>query len=135
MDNKDPETYAIIGAAMRVHSELGCGFLGKVYQDALEWEFHDQKIACHREFSIPIFYREHQLKSFYIADFICYENIIVELKALKELSGMEESQVLNYLKATKFERAVLLNFGKTRLKYKRYVHHYKISSVGFLSAD
>jgi len=129
MDNRDPETYAIIGAAMRVHSELGCGFSEKVYQDALEWEFHDQKIAYHREYNIPLFYRAHQLKSFYVADFICYENIIVELKALKELSSLEEAQVLNYLKATKFERAVLLNFGKTRLEYKRYAHNYKTPST------
>jgi len=124
MTQKDPETYAIIGAAMRVHSELGCGFLEKVYQDALEWEFRDQKIVYHREYNIPIFYRGHRLESFYIADFVCFQNIIVELKALKALSGIEEAQVLNYLKATKFERAMLLNFGKTQLEYKRYVHNY-----------
>jgi len=124
MNHKDTETYAIIGAAMRVHSELGCGFLEKVYQDALEWELRDQKIVYYREYNIQVFYREHRLESFYIADFVCFQNIIVELKALKALSGIEEAQVLNYLKATKFERALLLNFGKTQLEYKRYVHHY-----------
>ena len=124
MDNRDPETYAIIGAAMRVHTELGSGFLEKVYQDALEWEFHDQKIAYHREYSIPIFYRGHQLKTFYVADFVCFGSVVVELKALKDISGTEVAQVINYLKATKFERALLLNFGKAQLDYKRYVHNY-----------
>jgi len=117
---------------MKVHSELGCGFLEKVYQDALEWEFRDQKIAYQREFSIPVFYRGRQLETFYIADFVCYQSIIVELKALSTLSGKEEAQILNYLKATKFERSLLLNFGKTQLEYTRYVHNYK---GGLSSAD
>lgn len=125
MNKRDPETYEIIGAAMQVHSELGRGFLEKVYQDALEWEFQERKIPFRREVNIPVFYRGHELKSFYIADFVCYQNIIVELKALNELSGKEESQILNYLKATNYERALLLNFGKDQLEYKRYVNNYR----------
>ncbi len=122
MDQRDPETFAIIGAGMMVHNELGAGFLESVYQDALEWEFKERGIPYTREVVIPVFYRGHQLHTSFRADFICYENVIVELKALKELSGTETAQVLNYLKATKFSKALLLNFGKSQLEYKRYIN-------------
>ena len=117
--NRDPETYAILGAAMKVHTELGRGFLENVYQDALEIELREQKIPYQRELKIPVFYRGIPLSSYFIADFICFENIIVELKALPELSGKEKSQTLNYLKATDFKRGLLINFGKDRLEYER----------------
>ncbi|MCL2120496.1 MAG: GxxExxY protein [Planctomycetaceae bacterium] len=122
---RDPETYAILGAAMRVHTELGRGFLESVYQDALEIELREQKIPHWREMAIPVFYRGMKLPSFFVADFVCYESIIVELKALTELCGKEKAQVLNYLKATGYKRALLLNFGKDRLEYERIANFFE----------
>ena len=118
---KDRQTYEIIGAAMRVHSALGPGFLESVYQEALEIEFKDRCIDYVREKSLPIFYRGQQLNTFYKADFICFNSLIIELKALQKLSGLEEAQVINYLKASQMHKALLLNFGSTSLQYKRLV--------------
>jgi len=118
---RDEQTYAIIGAAMSVHSELGCGFLEAVYQDALELEFQYRDIAYERERALPISYRGTPLRTFYKADFICFESVIVELKALDQLTGREESQVLNYLKATGLQKALLFNFGARSLQFKRMV--------------
>ena len=120
-DKKDFKTYAIIGAAMKVHSELKSGFLESVYQDALEVEFKKQNIPYEREKKLPVFYSGVKLNSYYKADFVCYDSIIVELKALTKLSGTEESQIINYLKASKLKTGLLLNFGSKSLYYKRYV--------------
>lgn len=118
---KDPETYAIIGAAMAVHGELGHGFLEPVYQAALEREFRLQEIPFQREVAIPVSYKGQLLGVSYRADFVCFDNIIVELKALQKLTTIEEAQVLNYLKATGFERGLLINFGGLSLQHKRLV--------------
>ena len=119
---RDQETYAIIGAAMKVHRELGCGFLEAVYQDALEIELTAQGVPFRREEKIAVYYSGQELKSYYFADFICFGSTIVELKALSELSGREKAQVLNYLKAAKLPKALLINFGKESLEYQRYVN-------------
>ncbi len=121
MSEKDKETYAVIGAAMTVHKELGCGFLEAVYQDALEKEFEYLSIPYKREVRLPVYYRGVLLKSYYQADFICFGSVIVELKALQCLSSVAEAQVLNYLKAANMHRALLLNFGTQSLQYKRLV--------------
>lgn len=122
MDTKQDElTYGIIGAAMKVHTTLGCGFLESVYQDALEIEFKKLNIPYIREKKLNIFYEGEKLQSYYVADFVCYDSIIVELKALKNLSGTEESQILNYMKASKIKKSLLLNFGESKLYFKRYV--------------
>ena len=128
MIEKDKETYAIIGAAMTVHRELGCGFLEAVYQDALEKEFQHLNIPYAREAKLPVFYRGEQLNSYYQADFICFDSVIVELKALQRLSGTEEAQVINYLKASNLHRALLLNFGTRSLQHKRLVFNLRESA-------
>ena len=117
----DSETYAIIGAAMDVHRELGCGYLEAVYRRALEIEFHHRRIAFANEVHIPIRYKAHSLSMGYRADFICFETILVEVKALDALGPIEQAQVLNYLKGARLRRAVLLNFGGTSLQYRRMV--------------
>jgi len=120
----DPQTYSIIGAAMAVHSELGRGFLENVYQDALMEEFRQSDIPFQREVELEIRYRDVVLNSKYRADFICYNQIIVETKALEKFGGLEHSQIINYLKATGLKRGLLLNFGSEKLDYKRVVLNY-----------
>jgi len=115
------ESYKIIGAAMEVHKELGSGFLENVYQEALELEIQKQEIPYEREKLLNIFYKGQKLKKHYVADFVFYDKIVVELKALGELSSDHEAQVLNYLKASGFKLGLLLNFGTKSLQYKRMV--------------
>jgi len=119
--HEDRETYAIIEAAMTVHRELGNGFLEAVYQEALERQFVANTIPHSRELELPIHYLGQKLRVCYRADFVCYHSIIVELKALKNLSGTEESQVINYLKASGKTKALLFNFGAKSLQYKRFI--------------
>ena len=116
------ESHNIIHACMEVHNELGCGFLEPVYQEALELEFQKQKIPYSREKRLYIYYKGTKLKKEYIADFICYNKIIVELKALSELTTKHEAQVLNYLKATNQKLGLLINFGAESLQFKRFVY-------------
>jgi GxxExxY protein len=120
MNHRDPETYAIIGAAMEVDRQLGVGFLEAVYQEALMLELKARSIPFLREVELPIYYKSQPLMTHYRADFTCYSSVIVELKAIPHLTGIEEAQILNYLKATGFERGLLLNFGSASLEYKRF---------------
>ena len=117
------EVFAIVGAAIDVHRVLGSGFLEAVYQEALELELADRSIPFVSQSPMRISYKEHVLQSRYIVDLVCYESVLVELKALDRLTSREESQALNYLKASQGMRvALLINFGATRtLEWKRYV--------------
>ena len=126
--DKDPETYAVIGAAMEVHRTLGHGFLEAVYQDALAREFSLRGLPFRREVELPVLYKGERLNTSYRADFICFDGIIVELKALQTIGGIEESQVINYLKATGIKRGLLLNFGVPTLQYKRLVFNLRESA-------
>ena len=115
------ESYKIIGACMEVHKTLGCGFLEAVYQEALAIEFEKRKIPYEQEKILRIYYKKQLLKKTYNADFVCYDKIIVEAKAISQLHPDNMAQSLNYLKATGFKLALLVNFGAPSLQYKRIV--------------
>jgi GxxExxY protein len=118
----DRETYAIIGAAMTVHSALGCGFLEAVYRAALAIELNACCIPFTSEVRLPITYRGTVLPLHYRVDFICYGSVLVEVKAAETLTSVDQAQVINYLKASSHERGLLINFGARSLQHKRVVH-------------
>jgi GxxExxY protein len=122
---KKNEVYKIIGAAMEVHRLLGCGFLEAVYQEALELEFQARNIPYEREKTLQISYKGKKLKKEYVADFVCFDSVIVELKALSALNNDHLAQVINYLKATEIEIGLLINFGTASLEHKRLVYESK----------
>jgi len=105
------ECYQIQGAIFEVYREMGNGFLESVYQECLGKEFLKRSIPFVEHPELKLFYKEEPLSQIYIPDFVCHESIIVELKALSATSGAHKSQVLNYLKATKMNLGLLVNFG------------------------
>jgi GxxExxY protein len=116
------EVYAIAGAAMEVYYQLGPGFLEPVYQEALAIEFNGRGVPCEREKRLNIFYKGIQLQKVYCPDFICYDQIIIELKAQSRLTAIEEGQIINYLKISHMHVGLLMNFGsRPKLEWKRYV--------------
>jgi GxxExxY protein len=123
-DQGDPQTYAIIGAAMEVHKQLGPGFLEAVYPEACSHEFGLRQIPFAREVQLIVEYKSVPLACRYKADFVCYGEVIVELKALDRLTNLEVAQVLNYLKATGLQRALLINFGAESLQFHCLVRGY-----------
>jgi len=121
LTQRDPRTYKIIGAAMEVHRQLGCGFLEQVYQEAFALELKSREIPFSRELRFPVSYKGQCLNNHYRPDFICFDEVIVELKALSCLSSVEESQLINYLKVTGYHTGLLLNFGARSLQQRRLV--------------
>ena len=117
----DGQTYDIIGAAFEVHRRLGPGFLEAVYQEAFSIELAERGIPFSREVEIPIFYKGKELQTGYRSDFICHSSIVVELKAISTLGDYEMAQVLNYLRATRFQKGLLSNFGAQSLEKRRLV--------------
>lgn len=114
-------TGKIIGAAMEVHSTLGCGFLESVYEEALAVEFGLRGVGFERQKYLDVFYKGTNVKKF-VCDFLVAGTILVELKAIKELTQTGMAQVLNYLKATELKLGLLLNFGSRSLQYKRLIN-------------
>ena len=116
------EVYAVAGAAMEVYYQLGSGFLEPVYQQALEIELGRRRIPFEAQKPLKLFYKDVELRKEYIPDFICYKQIIVEIKSLERLTNIETAQLINYLKITKMHVGVLINFGsRPKLEWKRYV--------------
>ena len=116
------ESYKIMGAMFEVYKEMGCGFLESVYQECVELELTDQEIPFSPQVQLNLKYKQHVLKSRYIPDAICYQQIVLELKALKELTDEHRAQVHNYLKATGYRLGLIVNFGHyPKLQYERIV--------------
>jgi len=116
------EVYAIAGAAMEVYYSMGTGFLEPVYQEALSLEFSHRAIPFECQKELDLYYKETKLSKKYIADFICFDQVIIELKVVPRLTNIEEAQLLNYLKITKMRVGILANFGsRPKLEWKKYV--------------
>jgi GxxExxY protein len=108
---------------MTVYNILKPGFLEAVYQEALELEFADREIPFRAQAGLPIAYKGRTLKKLYVADFVVFEKVVVEIKALPRLLGREEAQLLNYLRAARVKVGVLINFGAPdRLEWKRMIY-------------
>lgn len=122
LKGRDRKSYAIIGACMEVHKILGAGFLEKVYQDALEVEFKRRDIPYEREKLFKISYKGVELQHVFQCDFICYDEYIIELKALKELNDISRAQIINYMHASGLNHSLLINFGETSLRYERFIN-------------
>ncbi len=116
------EVYAIVGAMFEVYKTLGTGYLEAVYQEALAVEFTHRSIPFEREHKLSIFYKDVQLDKRYAPDFVCFGQIILELKVLPKITNIEVAQLINYLKITKMKLGLMANFGSTpHLEWKRYV--------------
>jgi len=116
------ESYKIIGACMEVHKKLGSGFLESVYAEALELEFKKADISFEREKKLPVYYDNQPLKKYFKADFVCFNSIIIEMKATKFLIEADLRQTINNVKATHYKLGLLINFGTPSLSYKRIVN-------------
>jgi GxxExxY protein len=118
----EQETYAILGAAFEVYKDKGCGFLEAVYQECLQLEFQFQGIPFRSQVELRLSYKETVLKQTYFPDFICFERVIVELKAVSKLAPEHRAQLHNYLKATGYNVGLLLNFGHyPKVEHERIV--------------
>ena len=136
VNTKDPQTYAIIGAAMEVHRQLGHGFLEAVYQEAFAIEMAEQGIPFLHEAELVISYKGTPLSCEYRADFLCYESVVVELKAVAQVASSHHAQVINELKATGYRVGLLLNFGAPSLEQQRFIRsNQRDAPADFLAAS
>jgi GxxExxY protein len=118
----EKETYNIIGLCMKVHKGLGAGFLESVYHEALGREFDQEGISFKSKEKLQVYYNGEILNKYFVADFICYEKIIIELKATPFLHKDFEAQTINYIKSTNYQLALLINFGQSSLVWKRFIN-------------
>ncbi len=117
--------YDIVGAAMEVHNQLGKGFLEEVYQEAMELELAERGIPFKSQVKIPVFYKGRPMQKFYIADLVCYDEIVVELKAVSALNSSHVAQTVNYLKAMQLTDGIVINFGTSKLERRHCVFNEK----------
>ena len=116
------ETYRILGACFDVYNELGCGFLEPVYQECLEIELNKQEVPFESQKILRLSYKGSELKKIYQADFVCFESVIVEIKAVSRLTGEHRAQILNCLHATNIDVGLLVNFGHfPKLEHERFL--------------
>lgn len=116
------KTFKVIGACIKVHKKLGNGFAESVYQQALEKEFLHANIPFEKQKQLPIYYDGELLDEFFIADFVCFEQVLLEIKAVPAIQDPMKQQVLNYVKSSTLEVGMLINFGEQSLQWKRFVH-------------
>ena len=118
----EKETYAILGACFEVYKEKGCGFLEAVFHECLRVEFELQGIPARAQVPMPLSYKGRPLSQHYVADFVCYDRVIVELKAVAKLADEHRAQIQNYLHATRLRVGLLVNFGHfPKLEHERFV--------------
>ncbi|MBC8256680.1 MAG: GxxExxY protein [Candidatus Marinimicrobia bacterium] len=116
------ESYQIMGTCFEVYKEMGCGFLESVYQECLEVEFNNKGLPVKSQKLVSLKYKGQKLKYTFVPNFLCYEKIIVEIKAVSNLIDDRRSQVLNYLNASGINLGLLVNFGHhPKLEYERFV--------------
>ena len=121
INNDDPRTYAIIGAALEVHRLMGSGFLELLYKDALAIEFQRRNIPFEPEVPCEVFYKGHLLRGHYRMDFVCYKSVVLEIKARSVTGPADHAQVLSYLASARIRHGLLLNFGMSKLEHRRFV--------------
>ena len=121
INNDDPRTYAIIGAALEVHRVMGTGFLELLYKDALVIEFQRRNIPFEPEVPCEVAYKGHLLRGNYRMDFVCYKSVVLEIKARSGTSPADHAQVLSYLASARIRHGLLLNFGTSKLEHRRFV--------------
>lgn len=126
-EETSPQTHAVIGACLKVHQEFGPGFLETAYHEALAIEFRKQGIPFRHEAPLPLFYCGERLVTVYRTDFIAFQDLLLELKAVSSLGRVEEAQVLHYLKATGCSTGLLINFGAISLQIRRLTYRPKAS--------
>ena len=118
----EKETYRILGACFEVYTEKGCGFLEAVYQECLEHEFELQQLPAKSQVTLPLTYKGRKLKKTYEADFICFDKVLLEIKAVSNLTDEHRAQLQNYLHATGLKVGLLVNFGHyPKVEHERYV--------------
>ncbi|HML74214.1 MAG TPA: GxxExxY protein [Anaerohalosphaeraceae bacterium] len=122
IDKRDELAYAIIGAAMEVHRELGPGFLEAVYQEALQVELAGRDIPFLAQPQVRLYYKQQPLEKYYKPDFICFDSYVVEIKAESGLTKVDEAQIINVLKAARMKVGLLINFGQPSLKFQRFIY-------------